>query len=68
MHISSKIYDCGVAECMNGDIRLVDSVGNSTGRVEFCHNHKWTIVGDDIWDVTEATVACRQLELPTDGM
>ena len=54
-----------MSSCEEGDIRLVDGVDNTTGRVELCLEHEWRIVGDASWGEQEATVACRQLGLPT---
>ena len=53
--------------CDEGEVRLVDSNTDGSGRVEVCLNREWMIVGDSSWGVEEATVICRQLGLPTYG-
>jgi len=51
------------AACTEGDIRLVDGIGNYQGRVEVCHNNIWGTVCDDLWDRRDGMIACRQLGL-----
>ena len=52
------------AGCTQGDIRLQGDTA-TLGRVEICNNNIWGTVCDDLWDDTDARVACRQLGLPT---
>ena len=47
--------------CNETDIRLVDGVTPDDGRVQICFSGLWASVCDDIWDVRDATVVCRQL-------
>ena len=60
-------YSVRIEGCEDGDLRLMDGINNSSGRVEFCHDGEWGTVCDDNFGIQEARVACRQLELPTEG-
>ena len=60
-------YSVGTEGCEDGDLRLMDGINNSSGRVEFCHDEEWGTVCDDNFGIREARVACRQLGLPTEG-
>lgn len=46
------------------DVRLVDGVSNSSGRIELLINGQWGTVCEDGWNVGDANVACRQLGYP----
>ena len=48
-------------KCSNGAIRLADGLTEFEGRVEICYNNRWGGVCGNSWDITEATVVCRQL-------
>ena len=56
-----------IAECADGDLRLVGGTEAYEGRLEFCHNGQWGTICDDGWDNGDARVACRQLGFPEYG-
>ena len=53
--------------CTEGEVRILNGVNNAEGRVEICFRGGWGTVCDQMWDVTDASVVCRQLGLPSSG-
>ena len=53
--------DIPIANCADGEARLVDGPSTSKGRLEICHNQAWATVCNDGFGTEESRVVCGQL-------
>lgn len=53
--------------CTENDLRIVNGTIDREGRLEICVSGSYLSVCDDLWDMADAVVACRQLKYSTDG-
>ena len=48
--------------CSEGEVRLRGGAYLTEGRVEICLSNEWGTVCDQMWDVVDAGIVCRQLQ------
>ena len=53
--------------CSDGEVRLVNGMDNTLGRVEVCINNAWGTVCNSRFGTNDARVICRQLGFNGDG-
>ena len=51
------------AGCEEGAVRLVDGAIDQEGRVEVCFNNIWGSICTEGFDLTDASVVCKELGL-----
>lgn len=60
--------DIFVIGCATGQVRLVGGFDLTEGRVEICLEREWGTLCDQMWDVLDSNVVCRQLGLVSIGI
>lgn len=56
------LHPVDVTNCTSGDVQLVNSTGDTDGRVEICYNGEWSgVLGHQFFGYNGARVVCRQL-------
>ena len=54
--------------CTDAEVRLTGGSSETEGTVEVCHNKTWGMVSGLGWGEEDASVTCRQLQLPVKGL
>ena len=57
------VSSCTATAFIRGNLRLQHGKNSNQGRVEIFMEGDWQTVCDDSWDIVDADVACRQLNL-----
>ncbi len=62
-----NVFTCytETASCEDGQVRLVDGAIDQEGRVEVCHSNVWGSICGDGFDLSDAYVICKELDLGT---
>ncbi len=68
MHSYYTMHISDADTCTEEEIRLVDGLISTEGRVEVCRNGRWRGICDTNWNYQDAFVVCRQLGFPATGM
>ena len=56
------------ADCLNGELRLVEGETELEGRLEVCFGQRWGTVGNDGWTEVNSQVLCNAFGYDFTGM
>ena len=65
-HLCNMLHT--IADCTEGEVRLLDGTDPSNGRVEVCRNGVWGSPCSSHWNISNARVLCRQLGFEYEGI
>ena len=68
INIKDLLFYAVSEACVNGSIRLSNSVYANQGRVDVCLNNTWGTVCPTNWNNNDAAVACHQLGYLSTGI
>ena len=61
LHKRTVSFDAMIANCTDGETRLVDGPSLNKGRLEVCHNQAWATVCNSGFGIQESMVVCGEL-------
>ena len=61
-------YTIFIADCIDGEVRLVDGEFEWEGRLEVCLSQRWSTVSNDGWTHVNSQVVCNALGYDFTGM
>ena len=67
LHMLKHDIAIKLANCTNGQLRLIGGSSENEGRVEICYENQWGTVCNNGWNAEDARVVCRQLGFQTLG-
>ena len=54
-------------DCKHGDVRLVNGVKETEGRMEVCAYGHWAMACDSNWNIAATRLICKQMGLPIES-
>ena len=59
---------CCIADCVDGELALVEGEAEWEGRLEICLGQRWGTVGSDGWTEVNSQVVCNAFGYDFTGM
>ena len=61
IHTLMSFFHIRLADCLDGQLRLIQHYIESSGRIEICSNRRWETLSYREWTSSNAHVACNEL-------